>query len=303
MEDFISRPMRAKSLIVAFFGDVASQHGHTIWLGSLIPAMAHFGLNERQVRTSVFRLVQENWLQATRVGRRSYYQFSEYGLLEYEQAAARIYAIADESWSGDWQLIIPVNVPLVIRDKLFKSLHWQGFRSVASGMFGKPLIGDSTVHETLDGFRVSDKVIVMQATADEWSSDAILKDLVYRNWDLADVATGYRDFLRRFKPVLRWLRSRRQIDSELAYVVRLLLIQDFRRLLLQDTPAPKELLPGNWPGAEARQVTSEVYRLIAESSIDYITEQFEGSNGLLPQVDAGFNHRFKLSGFPQQPVA
>ena len=50
IDDFVNRrPMRTTSLIVTFFGDVVSQHGNTVWLGSLVHAMAPLGINERLV--------------------------------------------------------------------------------------------------------------------------------------------------------------------------------------------------------------------------------------------------------------
>lgn len=60
--------MRSTSLIITLFGDTVSPHGRTIWLGSLVQALAPIGVNERLVRTSVFRLVKEGWLEADRVG-------------------------------------------------------------------------------------------------------------------------------------------------------------------------------------------------------------------------------------------
>ncbi len=81
VDDFVNRsPMRTTSLVVSVFGDVITQHGHTIWLGSLVKALAPIGVNERLVRTTVFRLVKEGWLEAERVGRRSYYRFSAHRL-------------------------------------------------------------------------------------------------------------------------------------------------------------------------------------------------------------------------------
>ena len=41
-------------------------HGGAIWLGDLIELLAPLGINERLLRTSVFRLVAQNWLQSER---------------------------------------------------------------------------------------------------------------------------------------------------------------------------------------------------------------------------------------------
>src|SRR5450432_1724828 len=59
-----AEPPRAKSLIVTVWGDALGPHGGTAWLAGLIRLMAPFGINERLVRTSVFRLAQDGWLDA-----------------------------------------------------------------------------------------------------------------------------------------------------------------------------------------------------------------------------------------------
>ena len=38
------QPMRAKSLVITFFGDVVSQHGKQIWLGSITSALEGLGI-------------------------------------------------------------------------------------------------------------------------------------------------------------------------------------------------------------------------------------------------------------------
>lgn len=288
------RPMRAKSLVITFFGDIASQHGHTIWLGSLIPALAHFGINERLVRTSVFRLVQEDWLEANRVGRRSYYRFSAYGGHEYERAASRIYSLKDLEWSGQWQLVMPVNVEDAVKDRLIRSLRWQGYRPIASGVLAKPGQGGAELHETLLEFNAKDRVLVMNADTPEFSSPQLVRDLVYRSWKLDEVAQEYTEFLERYRPLQKWLDTHDEIEPETAFIVRLMLVQDYRRLLLKDTPIPDELLPPVWPGVEARKATAEIYRKIAPASIQYITTQLEGGNGLLQPVVRSFSSRFSV---------
>lgn len=61
-----ARPPRAKSLVVTVFGDAIAPHGGTVWLGGLIKLLASFGINERAVRTTVFRLTREHWLRGSR---------------------------------------------------------------------------------------------------------------------------------------------------------------------------------------------------------------------------------------------
>ncbi|WP_308621985.1 hypothetical protein [Massilia sp. Se16.2.3] len=59
-------PPRSKSLVMTVMGDAIAPHGGAAWLGSLIELLAPLGVTDRLVRTSVFRLVQEGWLTASR---------------------------------------------------------------------------------------------------------------------------------------------------------------------------------------------------------------------------------------------
>ena len=93
LDEFRSRPtMRAGSLIITIFGDAVLPRGGTVWIGSLIRVLADFGVSERLVRTSVFRLTRDNWLDVNQVGRRSYYSLTEDGARRFEQATQRIYS-------------------------------------------------------------------------------------------------------------------------------------------------------------------------------------------------------------------
>lgn len=295
IDDFVNRrPMRTTSLIVTFFGDVVSQHGHTVWLGSLVNALAPLGINERLVRTSVFRLIKEGWLESERVGRRSYYRFTDYGTHEYERAARRIYALENNAWEGHWQLLIPLNIPENNREKFRRSLQWQGYRAIAPGTFAKPGDGGRTLRETLEEFDVADKVLILDASTSALSSKQLERKLVHDSWELAHVAQDYRNFLKRYKPLLRWSKRKQAPSPETAFVARTLLIHDYRRILLHDTPLPDELLPPAWPGAEALKLTGTVYKTLAQPSIDYVMSELEPGNGPMPEANASFWERFGL---------
>src|SRR5690606_18137458 len=99
-------PPRAKSLCVTLLGDAVEPHGGSIWLSKLIELVEPLGINERLLRTSVFRLVAQHWLQSERHGRRSLYRLSKQGLDLTGQASERIYHELSPSWQGDWTLVV-----------------------------------------------------------------------------------------------------------------------------------------------------------------------------------------------------
>ena len=100
------RTLRAGSLITTVFGDSIAPRGGSVWLGSLIRVMQDFGISERLVRTSVYRLVQDGWLQSTQIGRRSYYSLTDGGRERFEQATHKIYGEPVTGWDGQWCLVL-----------------------------------------------------------------------------------------------------------------------------------------------------------------------------------------------------
>src|SRR5210317_1846230 len=107
VDEFRARPtIRAGSLIITIFGDAIAPRGGTVWIGSLIRVLDDFGINERLVRTSVFRVTKDHWLDVDQVGRRSYYKLSSDGADRFEQATLRIYGDPRQSWDGDWCLVL-----------------------------------------------------------------------------------------------------------------------------------------------------------------------------------------------------
>jgi len=68
--------------------------------------MAPFGMNERLVRTSVFRLVRDGWLGAQSRGRRSRYRLTREGARRFDQAHHRIYTPPNPDWDGDWEVVL-----------------------------------------------------------------------------------------------------------------------------------------------------------------------------------------------------
>jgi phenylacetic acid degradation operon negative regulatory protein len=286
------RPIRSTSLIITLFGDVVSQHGGVIWLGSLVEALGLIGIDERLVRTSTFRLVQEGWLEAERVGRRSFYRFTAYGKREYERAARRIYSLERPDWEGAWTLLIPLAVPEEKREQFRRSLLWQGFGSFAPNVYAHPGSDIDTVGEMLDELGLRDQVLIMNAGTDTEQSRRLIAELLWKNWGLEQLSQQYARFVRRFQPAQRALARAGKLQPGQCFKLRLLLIHEYRRILLHDTDLPQSLLPRNWPGATAQKLTAEIYRAVAAGSLDYISSQLQSADAPMPAAAASFRGRF-----------
>ena len=130
--------LRAGSLIMTVFGDAVAARGGTVWIGSLIKALAAFGVSERLVRTSVYRLTQDDWLTVDQLGRRSFYSLSTEGGRQFEHATARIYGEPRPSWSGHWVLVLLADLAAGQKDTVRRELGWQGFAPISTSVLAHP---------------------------------------------------------------------------------------------------------------------------------------------------------------------
>jgi phenylacetic acid degradation operon negative regulatory protein len=285
------------SLLITLFCDAVTQHGGEIWLGSLIRSLAPLGISERLVRTAVFRLVQDDWLVSRKEGRRSYYGLSPSGFNQYQRAARRIHTSRRPEWDGVWTLVIPSFVDEDKREPLRKGLLWQGFGLLSPGVYAMPSQDRKSLHELLNELDLRDSVVIMTARADESGNGDALRRQVMERWNLTELGEQYQSFLDRYQPVLRYLSGKGAPDPERAFLLRTLLIHDYRRILLRDPELPIDMLPNDWAGFDAHDLTAEIYKCIGAGSATWFSNTMENAAGSLPPAGAVFFRRY--GGIPE----
>ena len=280
------------SLIITVFGDCVSQHSGSIWLGSLIRALAPLGINERLVRTSVFRLVNDGWLAVRKIARRSYYSFTDSGKSQFERVARRIYQAEQLEWDNGWTLLVLSSVPTEKKDDLRKKLLWQGFGQLGHDLFAHHRFDNPSLDEILNETDSMNDVVILHAEAREFPSRMALKTLAQEKWGIAELEGRYKRFLVIFRPVLDAIIKKTKIDPEVCFLLRILLIHEYRRILLKDHDLPIELLPSGWPGLNARNLTVNLYARLTPKAEEFITSELESAEGPLPKASHSFYERF-----------
>lgn len=273
IQDFlVTDPPRAKSVTMTVFGDSIAPHGGAVWLGSLIDLLTPFGISDRLVRTSVFRLVEDGWLEARREGRRSSYSLTAAGLRRFEHAYRRIYAPPSFQWNGEWILLFspPGMIDATERGSLRKELTWEGFRMIAPGVFCRPAGNAETLEEILHRTGLAGKLFACQASDLARVTARPLHELIGHAWELESVMAGYRQFIAQFGALAKLLETKHTIEPEQAFVIRTLLIHAFRRVQLHDPLLPPELLPAAWPGAAAYELCRRIYQITYAAAEQYL---------------------------------
>jgi phenylacetic acid degradation operon negative regulatory protein len=287
------RPLRSGSLIITLFGDAISPRGGAVTLGSLIRLARPFGLTERLVRTTVARLANEDWLVARRDGRLSEYRLSESGRRRFADATRRIYAAPPPSWSGVWTLVL---IPGA-RAELREELEWLGFGQPNAGVFAHPTRSAADTREQLARLNVA-SAVVLESRSEDADAD---RELARAGWDLAELAGRYRRLVRTFDPVRTALERSSTPDPEEAFIVRTLLVHEYRKIHLRDPLLPEDLLPADWIGTQAYELCSELYSRTFEPAEAFLSRIGSRLEGPMPAPEPATFRRFGGLAFSSGP--
>ncbi|MGB6308975.1 MAG: phenylacetic acid degradation operon negative regulatory protein PaaX [Steroidobacteraceae bacterium] len=280
------RPLRGGSLIVTIFGDSILPRGGAIALGSLIALAAPFGLNERLVRTAAARLAKDGWLEGRRTGKLSEYHLSRDGRERFAEATRRIYGGPDSAWSGRWTLAILPPMHAAERKELREELIWRGFGELSTNVFAHPELDSRSLRAPLQPFS---QLIVFEA---DLAGDDAPQRLVSLGWDLEELGSRYRRFVKRFERMLEALLAARTLDPQACFIARTLLIHEYRRLHLRDPLLPPRLLRGDWPGTQAAALCRDIYARVFAASEAHLSRAATQLDGPLPAPDAAVTQRF-----------
>jgi phenylacetic acid degradation operon negative regulatory protein len=283
------RPLRGGSLIVTLFGDSIMPRGGAIALGSLIELAAPFGLNERLVRTATARLAHEGWLEGRRAGKLSEYHLSTNGRTRFAEATKRIYGEPDTEWAGRWTLIVVPPMRAAERNEIREELVWRGFGEISANVFAHPEFDSRALRAERNSGGLFSRVVAFDASLSE---DDAPQRLVDFGWDLEDLGIRYQRFVNRFTMVQAQLKRHRDTPPEESFLVRTLLIHEYRRLHLRDPLLPAQLLRANWPGAQAAVLCRDVYARVFVPSERYLSRVAARLTGPLPAADASVMQRF-----------
>lgn len=277
------RPLRAGSLIVTVFGDAIVPRGGSLWLGALLDIMALFGSEAGLVRTALSRLVQDGLFERSRAGKNSYYRLSPQGARMFAAATHRIYRTQDPAWNGSFDVALLASLEPKARGAAREVLTALGFGQQAPTVLLRPVTDNQPDRPQLPD-------LVWLSAQVEGGPDAA-RVLGASAWQLEAVAAGYARFIEAFEPLSAG-RGKTRLDAAEAFRLRILLIHEYRRIILRDPLLPKALLPADWPGFAARRLCRQLYRTTLQSSETWLDAHGSAQGGPLPAPDAAFHQRF-----------
>lgn len=273
----MDKQFNTRSMIFTLFGDYIRHYDNLIWIGSLIRLLQEFGHNEQSVRAAISRMSKQGWVQAEKVGNKSYYSLTERGKARMDEASKRIYKTEHPSWDGSWRILvytIPEN-KRHLRDELRKELVWSGFGLLSNSCWITPNPLEEEVNRLIEKYDISEYVSFFNAS---YIGTNDQEELVQKCWNLDEVNDKYQLFIQEYSQ--KYIIDKNKIEKgELSdgscFVKSALLVHQYRKFLFIDPNLPQELLPKKWLGDSAASLFTDYYQLLIEPATRFFEKVYK----------------------------
>ncbi len=283
---------KAKSLIITFFGDTVFPYGGTIWLGSLIKFMEEFGISEKLTRTSIFRLTKDGWLSSKKLGRESYYSLSDVAIDRFIKAHYSVYAYDEQENNQDWIVLLTNAVNQIKETELSKILKKEGFANPSKYLYLHPNYKMDYIQDILIKHTLQNEVLLIKGPLQMPMTKEIVKEMAYEYWDLKDIEDRYQEFIIKFRKVFSLNTSISQFTQKQCFVLRILLIHEYRRALLFDPKLGDDMLSTDWLGKASSSLVESIYADIHHKANDFVEHNLLTVGGNTPKLDKFYFNRF-----------
>jgi phenylacetic acid degradation operon negative regulatory protein len=272
-------PSRTGSIVVTVFGDAIVPRGGSVWLGTLLEFFHGLDVDATVVRTAMSRLTADGWFEREKVGRKSFYRLVESGREIFDIATRHIYDPPPSEWTGRFELLLIESAEH--RDAAREALKSAGFGSPLPGVWVAPS-GAPVPQEAATAIR-------LEVSAEDESG----RRLLGASWPLERIADAYQTFMKTFDPLRGLIEREQGLGDADAFTARILLIHQYRRVVLRDPLLPIALLPKDWPGRTARQLCGDIYRALLPQSEQWLDRHGSNETGRLPKAGADLSLRFR----------
>jgi phenylacetic acid degradation operon negative regulatory protein len=249
----------AQNLAVTLVADYTL---HTrAWLpsASIVALLEEEGIGNGAARTAISRLSRSRVLESSRDGRFSSYRLTTAAAADLTAGGAWIarFATRAQPWDGHWTLV-SFSFPQKERGHrraLRGQLRWLGFAPLYDALWVSPDAPNPIVRQRLTTTTLG-TITMFRARHEELTTPADRNPI--DAWDVAAIAQRYTTFIRDWTPLLPRIVAG-QVAGAAAVQARTKIMDAYRQFPIVDPELPIELMPANWPRAQAREVFVAVY--------------------------------------------
>lgn len=252
----------ARSLLVLLLGEYVLPAGGTLRTRQTVEGLAALGVAEPAARQALRRLSADGWLVST--GARGEWSVGDPALRLLAEGKRRFGRASHPTpdWDGAW-LLVRTTVPEArreLRHQLRSALAFQGLGSLGQGWWVSADVSvEPVVAEVLD--RLGVEATSFRAAAGDIGLGPT--ELVAEAWDLGDARARYEKLLGEYRSAAP------DDDAADVFAVYTSLVDGWRRALAVDPQLPRQLLPSDWPGHDARDLVNDRYSRWHDRAADW----------------------------------
>jgi phenylacetic acid degradation operon negative regulatory protein len=246
----------------SFYGSRRGNELAGTWLVAALTAMGH---ELPAVRQTLYRMEGSAVLQSRVVGRNKFYRLSPGARADAEAGLAKMMSPPPGLWDKQWTIVqlIADGEDRSGKELVREVVRAEGFGRVGPNLFIHPRDRTARLIAAARGHGVTDLLTIFRGRRQLPEDDRVL---VSTCWDLRQIASGYRTFVKRFAPIAKGASA---ISDLQAFLLRFALVFDFLEIGWSDPELPLELLPPDWPGLEAKQLVQQLYRRLLPGALAF----------------------------------
>lgn len=266
-EQALPRPQRGSESQISLLTMFANYWLHSPeWLPSAaaVELLTEYDLSPASARTALSRLTRRGVLTNQKLGRRTFYRLSPPAATVLRHRTRELLAFGnDHPWDGEWTCVA-FSVPdegRHLRPVLRADLRALGFAGLYDGLWVSPRPPGEALERAISELSEVGSVTVLRGTTIDRPGPQPIDA-----FDLDEVRDAYESFLGTFASARDDLEAG-DVTLRDALVQRTLLMNDWRRLNRLDPDLPSDLLPDDWPRADARRLFVAVHDGLAPLAV------------------------------------
>ncbi|KUF11117.1 PaaX family transcriptional regulator C-terminal domain-containing protein [Pseudoponticoccus marisrubri] len=250
------RQPRVWSVIITIFGDLAQAPGDTI-SGAVLSRITELaGIKPEAQRVALHRLRKDGWIESARVGRLSHHRLTAFGRALSAEATPRIYAERIDP-PARWHVLIAGGEEAA-REALDAVLLTGDYISVSP----QAALGPGPVPEGCADLLSFDTA---RFGVPDWARERVFP---------ADLRAAYDRLHDALREVAESLGPAPVLAPLEAATLRMLVVHNWRRLVLKHPEVPREFYPEGWSGEACRAEVARILSRVPRPGL----EQLDGTD-------------------------
>jgi phenylacetic acid degradation operon negative regulatory protein len=268
-----ARTPQPRTTVVTFLGAVVRPLGGWMPIAAAVDLLGEVGIDAPSVRTAVFRLKKNGWLDPeSRSGARGYLLTDEANTTLAAGDEVIWHARKPADLSDGW-CVVHFGVPESLRAKrhqLRSHLTSLGFGNVGTALWIAPARMRQAAERAIADLGLEEYAAIFVG---DYFGPQDLTRVLYDSWDLAAIDQGYRDFVAHYRPRAQELAT---LSGAEAFAAYLTMLDRWRKLPFRDPGLPREVLAADWSAGEAVTLFEELVAVLEEPALDHARSGWTG---------------------------